>query len=116
MKYVPRNNVVVDKSFYFACNIVLYAEELKAKRFYEIGSQLLKSGTSIGANVRESQRAASGKDFKNKLKIALKEAEETKYWLEIIVSTQLMEVSPALFDKCEELIKLLVKIIKNSKD
>lgn len=54
MSYVPRNNAIVDKSFYFACDIVLYAETLKTNRFYEIGGQLLKSGTSIGANVRES--------------------------------------------------------------
>lgn len=110
MPYVPRNNAIVDKSFYFACDIVLYAEKLKANRFYEIGGQLLRSGTSIGANVRESQRGASTKDFKNKLKIALKEAEETKYWLEIIEFTKIMELPPGIFLKIEE----LIKIIKNS--
>ncbi len=115
MGYVPRNNAIVDKSFYFACDIVLYAEELKSKRFYEIANQLLKSGTSIGANVRESQRGVSTKDFKNKLGIALKEAEETQYWLEILKHTKVMEVPKELYEKCEELIKLLVSIIKNSK-
>ncbi len=114
MAYELRNNAVVDKSFYFACDVVHYAEQLKAKRFFEIANQFLKSGTSIGANVRESQRAVSTKDFKNKLAIALKEAEETQYWLEIIEFTQIIEVPKKLSDKCEELIKLLVTIIKNS--
>jgi len=82
MNYVPRNNAIVDKSFYFACKIVVYSEELKSKRFYEIANQLLKSGTSIGANVRESQRGVSTKDLKNKLGIALKEADETSFgWI-----------------------------------
>ena len=71
MAYQKRNNIIVDKSFYFACDTVLFAEELKSNRHYEIARQILKSGTSIGANVRESQRAVSTKDFKNKLGIAL---------------------------------------------
>jgi len=114
MNYVPRNNAIVDKSFYFACKIVLYAEELKSKRYYEIANQLQKSGTSIGANVRESQRAVSTKDFKNKLGIALKEADETSYWLDIIEETKIYEVPIGLRSDCEELMKLLVTIIKNS--
>lgn len=88
MTYNPKNNVIVDKSFYFGCKIVLFAEELKQERFYEIANQILKSGTSIGANVRESQRAVSTKDFKNKLGISLKEADETCYWLDIIGETK----------------------------
>jgi four helix bundle protein len=79
MAYIPRNNAIVDKSFYFACETVHFAEKLKKDRFYEIANQILKSGTSIGASVRESQRAVSTKDFKNKLSISLKEAEETQY-------------------------------------
>ena len=114
MNYVPRNNAIVDKSFYFACKIVIYSEELKAKRYYEIANQLLKSGTSIGANVRESQRGVSTKDFKNKLGIALKEAEETEYWLDIIQETKIYPVPEELYRNCDELIRLLVSIIKNS--
>lgn len=72
------------KSFQFACEIVQYAGALKNKKEFEIASQLLKNGTSIGANVREAQRGVSKKDFKNKFGIALKEADETMYWLEII--------------------------------
>lgn len=114
MNYIPRNNAIVDKSFYFACKIVLYSEELKTKRSYEIANQLLKSGTSIGANVRESQRGVSTKDFKSKLGIALKEADETSYWLDIIEETKIHEVPIGLRNDCEELMKLLVTIIKNS--
>jgi four helix bundle protein len=112
--FVPRNNVIVDKSFYFACDTVLFTEKLKAARHYEIARQLLKSGTSVGANVRESQRGVSTRDFKHKLGIALKEAEETQYWLEIIDFTKLAEIPEGYEAKCEELIKLLVAIIKNS--
>ena len=114
MAYQKRNNTIVDKSFYFACETVLYAESLKQKRFYEIANQILKSGTSIGANVRESQRGVSTRDFKNKLGIALKEADETQYWLEIISETKISEIPEGYEDRCEELIKLLVTIIKNS--
>lgn len=101
------------KSFRFACEIVLYADTLKGKRRYEIASQLLKSGTSIGANVREAQRGVSTKDFKNKFGIALKEADEAKYWLEII-ETVYEPIPNDLKNKCEELIRILVAIIKNT--
>ena len=101
------------KSFEFACDIVNFARILKEKREYEIASQLLRSGTSIGANVREAQRGVSTKDFKNKFGIALKEADETEYWLELIEATT-MEIPNNLKGKCDELIRILVSIIKNS--
>ncbi|HEA28988.1 MAG TPA: four helix bundle protein [Leeuwenhoekiella sp.] len=102
------------KSFQFACNIVTYTKTLKDKKEYEIASQLLKSGTSVGANVREAQRGVSRKDFKNKLGIALKEADETLYWLELIDAT--IEKTPeSLSANCEELIRILVSILKNTK-
>ena len=84
MAYKEKGNVVVDKSFYFGCEIVEFCKLLKKNQDYEIASQLIKSGTSIGANIRESQRGVSKKDFKNKLGIALKEADETLFWLDII--------------------------------
>ncbi|MGB0949726.1 MAG: four helix bundle protein [Marinirhabdus sp.] len=114
MPYNPRNNAIVDKSFYFACKTVLFAQALKGQRIYEIANQLLKSGTSIGANVRESQRGVSTKDFKNKLGIALKEAEETQYWLDIIDETKIHPIPKGMYKDCDELIRLLVTIIKNS--
>ncbi|WP_417855994.1 four helix bundle protein [Xanthomarina gelatinilytica] len=114
MSFKESGNAIVDKSFYFACDIVIYAEELKQKRFFEIANQLLKSGTSVGASVRESQRGVSTKDFKNKLGIALKEADETSFWLDVIEETKIYEVSQKLREDCEVLIRLLVSIIKNS--
>ncbi|HET8809556.1 MAG TPA: four helix bundle protein [Flavobacteriaceae bacterium] len=101
------------KSFQFACEIYLYTKTLKERKEYEIASQLLKSGTSIGANVREAQRGVSTKDFKNKFGIALKEAEETDYWLDIIEAV-IEPVPNDLKQKCDELMRILVAIIKNS--
>ncbi len=76
------------KSFQFACKIVMYCDTLKKNKDFELASQLLRSGTSIGANTREAQRGVGKKDFKNKFDIALKEADETKYWLEILEATR----------------------------
>ncbi|WP_430908588.1 four helix bundle protein [Maribacter sp. 2-571] len=101
------------KSFQFACEVVLYCDYLKENKDFELASQLLKSGTSIGANTREAQRGVSKKDFKNKFGIALKEADETKYWLEILSATG-RQVPKDIMDRCEELIRILVAIIKNS--
>ncbi len=101
------------KSFQFACEIVRYCDFLKENKDFELASQLLKSGTSIGANTREAQRGVSIKDFKNKFGIALKEADETKYWLEILEATG-RQVPKDIMDRCEELIRILVAIIKNS--
>jgi four helix bundle protein len=72
-------NVIVDKSFLFAVEIVKFCEILEEKRKYVVSRQLLKSGTSIGANVREAQSEESRADFIHKLKISAKECEETKY-------------------------------------
>jgi four helix bundle protein len=101
------------KSFEFACNIVRYCDQLKAAKDYELASQLLRSGTSIGANTREAQRGVSKKDFKHKFGIALKEADETKYWLQILEATG-RQIPKEMMNKCEELIRILVAILKNS--
>ena len=101
------------QSFEFACEIVKYCDKLKSQKYFELASQLLRSGTSIGANTREAQRGVSAKDFKNKFGIALKEADETIYWLEILEATG-REVPKEMKNKCEELIKILVAIIKSS--
>lgn len=107
------NSPIRIKSFQFAVDIVHFTDKLKENRDFELASQLLRSGTSIGANTREAQRGVSKKDFKNKFGIALKEADETKYWLEILEATG-REVPKELKDKCDELIRILVAIIKNS--
>jgi four helix bundle protein len=76
-------NLVVDLSFQFALKIIAYVELLEARHKYVIARQLLKSGTSIGANVREAQNAERKPDFLHKMKIAAKEADETEYWLQL---------------------------------
>ena len=76
-----KENLIVDLTFDFALEIIEYCEKLEELRKYVIARQLLKSGTSIGANVNEAQNAESKSDFIHKLKIAAKEADETKYWL-----------------------------------
>ena len=76
-----KRNEILELSFKFALEIIAYCEILEENRKYVIARQLLKSGTSIGANIREAQNAESNQDFIHKLKIAAKESEETEYWL-----------------------------------
>ena len=77
------DNIIVKLSFDFALAIIEYCEHLESKKRYVISNQLLKSGTSIGANIREAQNAESKNDFIHKFKIAAKEIEETIYWIEL---------------------------------
>lgn len=76
-----KENIIVKLSLEFALKVIEYTEQLEKEKKFVIARQLLKSGTSIGANIRESQNAESRNDFIHKLKIAAKEADETEYWL-----------------------------------
>ncbi len=107
-------NVLLSKSFDFALDILDFYKELKKNHHYDLASQVVRSGTSVGANVREAQRAVSKKDFINKLGIALKEADETEYWFQIL-DKKIIKVDENLFKKIDELIRLLVSIINSSK-
>ncbi|MFV8368744.1 four helix bundle protein [Flavobacterium sp. LB2R40] len=78
---MDKENIVVTKSIDFALGIIAFCEILENKHKYIVANQLLKSGTSIGANIHEAQNAESRADFIHKIKIAAKELEETKYWL-----------------------------------
>ena len=118
IKEVFMDNAVVEKSKSFAIRIVRAYKYLTAeKNEYVLSKQLLRSGTSIGANVKEAIRGQSKPDFYSKLNIALKEASETEYWLEILYETEYIDKK--LFDSinsdCQELIKLLVSITKTQK-
>ena len=110
-------NTVLIKSKEFAIRIVkLYQHIAEVKKEYIIAKQLMKSGTSIGANVREANRAQSKKDFASKMNIALKEAAESEYWLELLHETDYLtdnEFSSIISD-CIELNKLLTSIVKTS--
>lgn len=112
-------NIIELKSFSFGVRIVkLYKFLIKKDRYLEpIFKQLLKSGTSIGANVSESQSAYSKKDFINKLGIALKEAKETEYWLRLLKECAILSIKEfdSLYKDCIELLKIMTSIIKSSK-
>ena len=102
----------------FSVRIILLANRLpKTPAGFAIATQLIKAGTSIGANVNEAQDASSSKDFVQKLSIALREAKETRYWLSIIVRAELLQhqlVEPEL-KECEEIIAILTSSIKSAK-
>ena len=109
-----KDNIIVTKSFNFACDVIDIEELLNEKKKFVLSKQVARSGLSIGANIRESQRAVSKPDFINKLGIALKEAEETKYWFEII-DKKVFTIDSRLKNELEEIIKILVSIINSSK-
>ena len=110
-------NVIVDKSFEFAVSVVKLADELKDKKKHELAGQILRSGTSIGANVSEAQYSQSKKDFISKMHIALKEANETDYWLKLLRAVDAIseEDYSKLRKEADEIIRILVTIIKTSK-
>ncbi|MEQ9437814.1 MAG: four helix bundle protein [Cyclobacteriaceae bacterium] len=111
------DNPIREKSFAFAVRIVrLYQHLSGEKREFVISKQLLKSGTSIGANVEEGIGGISRKDFRAKLSIAYKEARETKYWLRLLHATDYITENAydSLMKDCEELLKILYVIVKKS--
>lgn len=109
------NNIIVVKSKAFAIRIInMYKYLTQTKNEHIMSKQLLKSGTSIGANVKEGIRGQSKSDFYSKLNIALKEASETEYWLEILFETDYIDkkMFDSVYADCQELIKILVSITK----
>lgn len=113
-------NLILNKSFQFAVRIIKFYKILieRDSKYYPLFKQLLRSGTSIGANISEAQSAPTKKDFVNKLNIGLKESQETKYWIELLKETELINEKEyeSILNDCIELIKLLTKIIKTSKE
>ena len=116
---MPEKNVVKEKSMAFAIRIVnLYRYLTETKRENVLSKQILRSGTSIGANVSESEYAISSDEFIAKTYISLKECAETKYWLELLVKTDYItqEQFESIYTDCEELRKLLASITKTMKE
>jgi len=108
-----------EKSFLFALRIVKMSKYLQAeKREYVLSKQILRSGTAIGALVREAEHAQSKADFINKMSIALKEANETDYWIELLFqSGEITQDSyQSIKPDIQELLKLLISIVKTSKE
>lgn len=113
------DNVIENKSFQFAIRIVrLYKFLCEEKKEYILSRQLLSAGTSIGANVTESQQAQSKPDFVSKISIALKEASETKYWIKLLGATEYLSENQtkSILDDCVEIEKILVTILKSAKN
>lgn len=106
-----KENEIVKVSFEFALLIIDFCELLEENKKYVIARQLLKSGTSVGANIREAQNAESKADFIHKLKIAAKEADETEYWLQLCKESKNYPYDPDLEIKLQSIIKLLGKIL-----
>lgn len=111
-------NLVVDKSKAFAIRVIRLYQHLQKQNEFVLSKQLLRSGTSIGANVKEGVRGQSTKDFRAKLNIALKEASESEYWLELLVETDYIDQNQyeSLDNDCVELIKILTAILKTTEE
>ncbi len=112
---MEKENIIVSKTIDFALDIISFCEILEQNRKFVIANQLLKSGTSIGANVHEAQNAESRADFIHKIKIAAKEIEETKYWLILCEKSPNYPFEPTLKSKINEIGLIVYKIISSSK-
>ena len=113
-----KDSIIYEKAFKFAVRVVeQYRELTENKKEYVLSKQFLKAGTSIGANVREGLEGQSKKDFVAKLSIALKEACETEYWIELMVATSYLSESTgkALLADVMEIIRILNSILKTSR-
>jgi len=110
-----KDNLIVQLTLQFAKNIVVYCGELDKIKKYTISKQLIRSGTSIGANVWEAQNAESKNDFIHKLKISLKEAEETEYWLLVCKDLEEFPNSEKIIEELQSILRILNKIIASSK-
>lgn len=115
---IQKKKILQTKSFYFAVRIVKLSKVMKNERKeFTLSDQVLRAGTSIGANISEAQQAQSRADFLSKLNIALKEAVETEYWLRLLEATEYLSPSEyaSLAKDCDELIKILVSAVKKIK-
>ena len=111
-------NIIVQKSKKFAVRIIrLYQYLCDEKKEYTLSKQIVRSGTSIGANVKEAIRGQSKADFYAKMNIALKEASETEYWLELLFETNYLtqQQFQSIYPDCQELLKILISITKTQK-
>ena len=113
---MKEENVILEKSYAFALEIMALAKDIREKREYDLASQLWRSGTSIGSNVEEAQAAQSRADFRSKMSIAAKEARETHYWLRLTRDGKVLDaviVSP-LIDEIEAIKRILTSIVKSA--
>ena len=115
---MKEENVIVEKSYAFALEVMRLAKLIREKREYDLASQLWRAGTSIGANVEEAQAAQSRADFRSKMSIAAKEVRESHYWLRLSRDGKILpetDVIP-LITAIEEIKRILTSIVKSSGD
>ena len=116
---MKKDNQIADKSKAFAIRIIrLYKYLTSEKKENILSRQILRSGTSIGANIREALSAQSTADFIAKMQIALKETSETEYWLELLEETEYIpeDAGKSMHEDCRELLKMIIAILKTTKD
>lgn len=116
---MKQENIILSKSFEFSVSIVkLYKYLCDEKKEYILSKQLLRCGTSIGANINEAQAGQSKNDFISKMSIASKEAREAKYWVDLLIATGYLNIDDShvksLANDTEEIIKLLTSIVKST--
>ena len=114
-----KESMVKEKSMCFAIRVVrCYKYLIEEKHEHILSKQLLRCGTSIGANIKEALRGQSRPDFTAKMNISLKEASECEYWIELLKNTEYLSENPAqsLLEDCRELIKMLTSIVKSAND
>ncbi len=112
-----RENIVVTKSFNFAVRVINLYKVLASRKEFVMSKQFLRSGTSVGANIREAHNGESDKDFIHKLAISQKEYDETRYWLELLKETKFLNETEfkSIYNDATELLKLLKSIIVSTK-
>ena len=112
------DNVIQGKSYQFALRTIKLCMWLKECKHFELSSQLLRSGTSIGANVEEALAGHSRKDFLHKMNLATKEARETRYWLRLLKDSDILSESQAdsIINQSDELVKILTSIVKTGQE
>ncbi|MDR0873698.1 MAG: four helix bundle protein [Prevotellaceae bacterium] len=116
---MKKESVLREKSYKFAIRVVKLSQYLQQeKKEYVLSKQVLRSGTAIGALIREAEYAQSDADFVNKFSISLKETNETDYWISLLKDTDYLEIKlyESLYKDCDELISMLVSTIKTIKE
>lgn len=112
-----KNNIIQEKNYGFALKVVRLSKNLQGSTEYILSKQLLRSGTSIGANVEEALAGQSRKDFISKMSIALKESRETRYWLRLLQDSKVVDLDYSIHIRdVDEIIRILSSIVKTTKE
>lgn len=115
IRYIMKENIILTKSYRFALDATVLCKKLKDKKEFHLASQLMRSATSIGANVNEASAAQSRREFISKMSVASKEAREANYWIKLISESGLLDLDFENYIKeSEEIIRILTAILKTA--